>query len=210
MLQGGSAGSESGGSGADSITGEQNASGRSSSYGDNIQEAISLVGRTDNATATTNTYQVNCYRVYYNLLMTSRDIILLNIDLFQATEKEIVVVPESETEIESEVENANKLHTLRILMLEKLIAYIPKLKVCSGARVIPFMQVILVLSNELDGSVEKDRQTLDLLLKTIINELKMGNPDTNHVCQRTKEREVHFICMRLLSMYCYLNVYLPR
>lgn len=34
----GSAGSESGGSGADSITGEQNVSGRSSAYGDTPQE----------------------------------------------------------------------------------------------------------------------------------------------------------------------------
>jgi E3 ubiquitin-protein ligase UBR4 len=39
-LQGGSAGSESGGSGVDSITGEHNVSGRSSAYGDNVQEPL--------------------------------------------------------------------------------------------------------------------------------------------------------------------------
>lgn len=53
----GSAGSESGGSGVDSITGEHNVSGRSSSYGDNMQETISLVGRTENSTSTA-TFQV--------------------------------------------------------------------------------------------------------------------------------------------------------
>jgi E3 ubiquitin-protein ligase UBR4 len=39
-VQGGSAGSESGGSGVDSITGEHNVSGRSSAYGDNMQEPL--------------------------------------------------------------------------------------------------------------------------------------------------------------------------
>lgn len=39
-MQGGSAGSESGGSGVDSITGEHNVSGRSSAYGDNMQEPL--------------------------------------------------------------------------------------------------------------------------------------------------------------------------
>lgn len=45
--QGGSAGSESGGSGVESITGEHNVSGRSSAYGDNIQEALNLASRSD-------------------------------------------------------------------------------------------------------------------------------------------------------------------
>lgn len=40
FVQGGSAGSESGGSGVDSITGEHNVSGRSSAYGDNVQEPL--------------------------------------------------------------------------------------------------------------------------------------------------------------------------
>jgi hypothetical protein len=39
-VQGGSAGSESGGSGVDSITGEHNVSGRRSAYGDNVQEPL--------------------------------------------------------------------------------------------------------------------------------------------------------------------------
>ena len=39
-VQGGSAGSESGGSGVDSITGEHNVYGSSSAYGDNMQEPL--------------------------------------------------------------------------------------------------------------------------------------------------------------------------
>lgn len=61
-FQGGSAGSESGGSGVESITGEHNVSGRSSAYGDNIQEAISTVSRSDTSSLAATNYQVQiCY-----------------------------------------------------------------------------------------------------------------------------------------------------
>lgn len=89
---------------------------------------------------------------------------------------------------------------MRLQLLEKLINYIPNLKNVSGVRVIPFMQVILVLTSDLDGNVEKDRACLDLLLKTVVTELKMTNPNTENICSRTAEREVHFIIMRLLSV----------
>lgn len=166
--QAGSAGSESGGSGADSITGEHNVSGRSSSYGDNIQETINLVRTETNNVAPSTSYQT--------------------------TEQPT----ELDTEMESEVENSDKLHTLRLLLLEKLINYIPNLKNVNGVRVIPFMQVILVLTTDLDGNVEKDRACLELLLKTIVAELAMNDPNTENICCRTKEREVHFIIMRLV------------
>lgn len=59
FLKGGSAGSESGGSGVESITGEHNVSGRSSAYGDNIQEVINTVSRSDTSSLATANYQVD-------------------------------------------------------------------------------------------------------------------------------------------------------
>lgn len=168
--QAGSAGSESGGSGADSITGEHNVSGRSSSYGDNIQETITMVTRPEASTASITSYQ--------------------------ATEQQ---PPELEPE-ESEVENLDKLHTLRLLLLEKLINYIPNLKNVNGVRIVPFIQVILVISTDLEGNNEKDRACLELLIKTIVTELQMSDPITQYICNRTKEREAHYIIMRLLSV----------
>lgn len=57
--QGGSAGSESGGSGVESITGEHNVSGRSSAYGDNMQEAINIVSRSETSSLANTNYQVS-------------------------------------------------------------------------------------------------------------------------------------------------------
>lgn len=59
LTQGGSAGSESGGSGVESITGEHNVSGRSSAYGDNMQEAISMVARSENSSILNTTFLVS-------------------------------------------------------------------------------------------------------------------------------------------------------
>lgn len=109
--QGGSAGSESGGSGVESITGEHNVSGRSSAYGDNIQEAISLVSRSE------TTFIGNA-----SVAITESD----------------SVQPE---DMEIESENSSRLHVLRLQLLERLIEYLPKLKNINGVRAIPFLQV---------------------------------------------------------------------
>lgn len=137
-----------------------------------MQETINLVSRTESGTAPSTSYQT----------------------------AEQAVPAELATEIDTEVENTSKLHTLRLQFLERLINYIPNLKNVKGVRVIPFMQVILVLTSDLDGNVDKDRACLDLLLTTIVTELKMSNPNTENICSRTTEREVHFIIMRLLSV----------
>lgn len=109
--QAGSAGSESGGSGVESITGEHNVSGRSSAYGDNIQEAINLVSRSDTSSIANAT-----------IATTETD-----------------NVPPEDVEVESE--NSSRLHILRLQLLERLIEYLPKLKSIDGVRAIPFLQV---------------------------------------------------------------------
>lgn len=109
--QGGSAGSESGGSGVESITGEHNVSGRSSAYGDNMQEAITLVSRSDTSSV------ANATGV--------------------ATESENIQHDDTEVELE----NSSRLHILRLQLLERLIEYLPNLKNVDGVRAIPFLQV---------------------------------------------------------------------
>lgn len=108
--QGGSAGSESGGSGVESITGEHNVSGRSSAYGDNIQEAMNLASRSDTSSIVNATVTI--------------------------TEPDRTQPEDSEVESEN-----NRLHMLRLQILEKLIEYLPKLKNIDGIRAIPFFQV---------------------------------------------------------------------
>lgn len=58
-----------------------------------------------------------------------------------------------------------------------------------------------MLTSDLDGEEEKDRACLESLLTEIISELRMKQPDTNNICDRSEEREVHLVIMRLLSEY---------
>ncbi|XP_074029001.1 E3 ubiquitin-protein ligase-like protein poe [Leptinotarsa decemlineata] len=169
--QGGSAGSESGGSGVESITGEHNVSGRSSAYGDNMQEAITLVSRSDTSSIA-------------NAAGGS-------------AESETV----QQEEVEVETENSSRLHILRLQLLEKLIEYLPKLKNVDGVRSIPFLQVVLQLTTDLDGHCDRDRTCLNSLLLTIIAELQLNKDQVEDVCIRTKQKEVQLVLLRLLSVF---------
>ncbi|XP_056641011.1 E3 ubiquitin-protein ligase UBR4 isoform X2 [Diorhabda sublineata] len=164
------AGSESGGSGVESITGEHNVSGRSSAYGDNMQETINLVSRSDTSSIA-NTVGG----------MTETDA--------------------QQDEAEIETENSSRLHVLRLQLLEKLIDYLPKLKNVDGVRAIPFLQVVLQLTSDIDGHCERDRTCLNALLSTIINELQLTNDNFVDICTRTKQREVQLILLRLISVF---------
>ncbi|KAB0801611.1 hypothetical protein PPYR_03797 [Photinus pyralis] len=169
--QGGSAGSESGGSGVDSITGEHNVSGRSSAYGDNIQEAITLVSRSDTSSLANANFQMT----------------------------ETGQLPQ-EVDPEQDSESNSRLHVLRLQLLERLIEYLPKLRNVDGVRAIPFLQVVLQLTTDLDGQVERDRNCLNGLLTAFIVELEVNKPMKEDVSKRTTQREVQLIIMRLLSV----------
>lgn len=169
--QGGSAGSESGGSGVESITGEHNVSGRSSAYGDNMHE-MTVVSRSD----TSSTPNV------LNLTIVEQDNSPVDMDM----------------EIDSE--NSGRLHILRLQLLERLTEYLPKLKNVEGVRAIPFLQVVLQLTLDLDGHLERDRACLNSLLSTILNELQLNTPDISCYIRRDKQKEVQLILMRLLSV----------
>ncbi|KAK9707802.1 hypothetical protein QE152_g27615 [Popillia japonica] len=169
--QGGSAGSESGGSGVESITGEHNVSGRSSAYGDNIQEVINTVSRSDTSSLATANYQI-----------AETD----NLN--------------QEVEHEPDSENSSRLHVLRLQLLERLIEYLPKLRNVDGVRAIPFLQVVLQLTTDLDGHSERDKTCLNSLLTAVIVELQINTVNLENVCTRTKQREVQLVIMRLLSV----------
>ncbi|XP_013777424.1 E3 ubiquitin-protein ligase UBR4-like isoform X2 [Limulus polyphemus] len=166
--QGGSAGSESGGSGVDSITGEHNVSGRSSAYGDNVHESTTTGARSETSSV--------------GVPSTS-------------------MPHEAEgLELETDVDTSYRLHSLRLILLEKLLQYLPELRDVAGVRAIPYSQVLLMLSCDLQGKDEKDKATLDSLLSAVIAELEMGNHDVNRLTKRTSHREVQLIIMRLLSI----------
>lgn len=62
---------------------------------------------------------------------------------------------------------------VRLMLLERLLQHLPQLHSVGGVRAIPYMQVILMLTADLDGDDEKDKGALDDLLAQLIGELGM-------------------------------------
>ena len=123
--------------------------------------------------------------------------------------------PEEESEFEST--NA-KLHVLRLLILDQLLSYTPRIREVGGVRCIPFMQVLLMLTTDLDANEEKDKAVLDKLLTTLIAELSVGSLpssgrsegagvgdaeefyNANNCCSvRSNLREMQLVIMRLFN-----------
>jgi E3 ubiquitin-protein ligase UBR4 len=59
------------------------------------------------------------------------------------------------------------------------VGYLPKLREVGGVRCIPFMQVILMLSTDLDGNDDRDKASLDNLLAALIVQLDMQVSNLN-------------------------------
>ncbi|XP_034944940.1 E3 ubiquitin-protein ligase UBR4 isoform X2 [Chelonus insularis] len=176
-----SGGSESGGSAVDSITGEHNVSGRSSAYGDNNADPVPQ-------TSTKNPSKSETSSVSAPATMTP------------AEQEENGEQEQVEPDLEVSGENASKLHAVRLSLLEKFTKFIPQLSYVSGVHSIPFMQVLLMLTSDLDGQEERDRTCIENLLQVLVDELNMGKPDTTDVSKRTKKREVHLVIMRFLGV----------
>ncbi|XP_034609555.1 E3 ubiquitin-protein ligase UBR4 [Trachemys scripta elegans] len=173
---GGSVGSESGGSAVDSVAGEHSVSGRSSAYGDTTAEGHPAgpgsVSSSTGAISTTTGQQEG-----------------------DGSEGE------GEGEAEGDVHTSNRLHMVRLMLLERLLQTLPQLRNVGGVRAIPYMQVILMLTTDLDGEDEKDKGALDNLLSQLIAELGMDKKDVSKKNERSALNEVHLVVMRLLSVF---------
>lgn len=61
------------------------------------------------------------------------------------------------------------------MLLERLLQYLPEIRNVGGVRAIPFMQVLLMLTSDLDSEEEKDKAALDNLLTTLVKALDLSN-----------------------------------
>ncbi|XP_046403829.1 E3 ubiquitin-protein ligase UBR4 isoform X2 [Ischnura elegans] len=205
--QGGSgAGSDSGG---DSITGDQNISGRSSAYDDVTGGHQGAVSGTPSGSGGNR-----------------GSVALQQMSSHEEEEGGASGTPGgsrggggSGTALTGE---AKHLRYLRLLLLERLVRYVPRLKKVGGLRSIPFMQVILMLTCDLDGEEEKDRKVAESLLNALVLELQIGQVDAKaestkktegvveaapstqeqplDIAVRTPQREVQLIIIRLLNV----------
>jgi E3 ubiquitin-protein ligase UBR4 len=79
------------------------------------------------------------------------------------------------------------------------VGYLPKLKSVGGVRCIPFMQVILMLSTDLDGGDERDRGSLDSLLSALIGQLDMHDVKED-AAERSSAHEMQLVILRHVSI----------
>lgn len=55
-----------------------------------------------------------------------------------------------------------------------MLQYLPEVRSVGGVRAIPFMQVLLMLTSDMDSEEEHDRAILDAFLTSIITELDLS------------------------------------
>jgi E3 ubiquitin-protein ligase UBR4 len=61
-----------------------------------------------------------------------------------------------------------------LLILNRLIDNFKALENVSGAQAIPFLQVILMLTTDIDGNQESDQTVLSKLLTALVDRLEMS------------------------------------
>lgn len=107
------------------------------------------------------------------------------------------VIPADEDESDT---GQLRMHGLRLQVLDHLLVYLPRLRGAGGVRSIPFMQVMLMLTADLDpAGDEKDAAVLERLLEALLAELQ-SDESTERTSQRTKRREMQLVVLRLFSV----------
>lgn len=66
-----------------------------------------------------------------------------------------------------------RLHTLRLLLLERMLQYLGEVGEVGGERTVPFMQVLLMLTSDMDSEEDRDRAILDTFLTSLIQQLDL-------------------------------------
>ncbi|XP_049536263.1 protein purity of essence [Anopheles darlingi] len=97
-------------------------------------------------------------------------------------------------------ENAMKLHVLRYSILNKLVDNFVALEGVNGSQCIPFMQVIVMLTSDLDGTQEADQQVLARLLQALIDLLEIPTTKVYQMANRAAKTEVQLVALRLIGV----------
>jgi E3 ubiquitin-protein ligase UBR4 len=97
---------------------------------------------------------------------------------------------------------------LRQILLEQLVGSLASLRQVGGRCTIPYMQLVLALTTDLDPEDERDVAALRSLLTALLRELDMGGEvvegekeaATASYAERSQQREFQLIILRLLSV----------
>lgn len=82
-----------------------------------------------------------------------------------------------------------------------MVDNIPTIDTKKGHQAIPFMQVLLMLTADLDISIDLDQRAMSIMLNALIELLDMRNTaNTAQMLTRNSKTEVQFVILRLLSV----------
>lgn len=109
------------------------------------------------------------------------------------------LAPEADN-AEQDTDTSQRLHDLRLSFLEAFLFYFPEVQKTDGVRAIPFMQVILMLTTDLEPQEQRDLAALDNFLSTVIRELDLTGKDLTEIATRNNRYEVKLILLRLTSV----------
>ncbi|XP_052869267.1 protein purity of essence [Anopheles cruzii] len=183
----GSGGSESGCSGVDSIGGT---SGRSSTYEEQPNPSPPRTSVVDPLAGTSSQPSTS----------SSSNVAAPGPSTAAPSTSTAPPEPEPASGSDAATENATKLHVLRYSILAKLVDNFSSLDGVTGAQCIPFMQVILMLTSDLDGTQEADQQVLGRLLQALIDRLEIPTTKIYQLAHRTPKTEVQLVVLRLIGV----------
>ena len=108
----------------------------------------------------------------------------------------------SELQVEDaeETDRESRLAGLRQMLIEKLIDSVKSLNEVGGTRCIPYMQLALALSTDLDLENDRDSAALKSLIQALLNEMEIGTVLSSEPASRDAKKEFQLLILRLFSV----------
>lgn len=108
----------------------------------------------------------------------------------------------SEAQADDTVDNDReiRLSGLRQILIEKLVSNIKLLRTVGGTRCIPYMQLALALTTDLEQDNDRDKAALNSLLQSLITEINICAPLPTEIVVRDSKKEFQLLILRLLSV----------
>ena len=105
----------------------------------------------------------------------------------------------SQIEDRDESDRETKLSGLRQILIEKLVGSLTSLRDVGGERCIPYMQLALALTTDLDQDNDRDKAALKSLLASLLSEMGIGAEMSSEI-NRDQQKEFQLLIQRFLSV----------
>lgn len=96
-----------------------------------------------------------------------------------------------------------RMHVMRLVLMEHLSEHLPALPGVGGVRAVPLLQVLVMLTTDVEPNDDHDRAALDKLLESILKVLELQVSQTSNLCEGlfiTKFRRLSLFRIHFLSI----------